>query len=508
MDPIIAKNRVKELFSDFKKNKSTIIYERLKEDEVRQIYYALHSKLPGRDISLNLAFIYFLMSTMLRYNRFGNIRPIDTDDLFTRYQNMLTCLKRLEPKAHIYSWWHDMNLIRWQVYRKCANKAFNDELNAYIDDRIKALNNIRVNGIEREQSLNIEKTRLQLMEFLNSFKSGMITNIKTTLPYKLVQKNSTFHLHVDGVEVDVAIENEIKSSPIQHVQFVPDATLDEMGLSKNSYSQSTLSFVFHCLIDEGVNLDSVSYSDKEEFSWNYLYDFTYKAIRAIWNHLQSLGDDHVSWPPLPQDIGSIYWSVQSGEKKLDSGCLTNPATGFHISSNKRGVTHYEIPDEKAPLWSDNAYYYARLYAKSGQWEEAIFWINVASEALIDEFLRKISKDSDTYENLTTQENKFQSSEEILSEQYPEMSGKVSWPNTPIQASVYTKLKRALDYLKKDKKETKKIIGIYSSINKKRNKLFHGSAHDIGKDDIRIVLSSYCQLKSDLADIADSSEMNI
>lgn len=102
MDPIIAKNRVMELFSDFKKNKSTIIYESLKEDEVRQIYYALQSKLPGRDMSLNIAFIYFLMSTMLRYNRFGNIRPIDTDDLFTRYQNMLACLKRLEPKAHIY----------------------------------------------------------------------------------------------------------------------------------------------------------------------------------------------------------------------------------------------------------------------------------------------------------------------------------------------------------------------------------------------------------------------
>lgn len=491
MDFIIAKNRVKDLYLKFKETKSCIIYESLKEDEIRQIYYALHNKLPGKDMSLNYAFIYFLTFAMQRYNRFGNLRRTDTDDLLGRYQNMLICLKKLEPKAHIFSWWHDMNLIRWHVYRKCANKAFNEELKTYIDDRINELNTIRINGVDSD----VEKTRQELMRLLCSFKSGIVTNITTTLPYKLIQKNSTFHLYVDGIEVDLSIENEITSSPIQHAQFNRDATLDEMGLSKNSYSQSTLTFNFHCLIDDWASIDSVSYSDKEEFSWSYLYDFTYKAIRTVWYHLQSLGDDYVTWPPLPQDIGSINWSVRSGKNIFDSGYLTNPATGFTISSNNRGGMHFEISHETVPHWSDNTYYYARLYAKSGQTEEVIFWINVATEALIDEFLKNISPDSTTYNNLSSQESKFQSAEEILSEQFPEMAGKVSWPNLTIPASVYTKLKRALEYLNQSKKQKESIIRLYSFISKKRNALFHGSSHDIHPEDIKKVFDSYNQLKS-------------
>lgn len=504
MDYIIARNRVKELFSEYNDNKTSTVYESLSENEVRQIYYALHDKLPGHDKLINLAFIYFIIYASRRYDRFNPLRPIDTDDLFLKYKTMHSCLKKMEPIAHVYSWYMDLNIIRWEVYRKCANKSFSDELNDYINDKIRTINAIKVNGINQQCAMDIDIVRRKALELLNSFKSGIVTIVKTSLPYKLTQKNSTFHLYISGIEVDVVIENTIKSSPIHFAQFSQDTTLDEMGLSRNSYSQSVLTMTFHCFIDTGINLDSVSFSNKDKFSWNYLFDFTYKAIKSIWNYLQTLGDEYVTWPPLPQDIGSIEWSIMSGETNIDSGYFTNPATGFHISSNNRGILHYDIKDESPLLWSDNAYYYARLYAKSGQTEETIFWINVAVEALIDEFLMFVSPDSKTYEDFTNQENKFQSSEEILSEQFPEMAGRVLWPNTTIHASVYTKLKRVLEYLNQDKKKISMIIGCYSSISRKRNKLFHGSPQDLKTEDISKAFDSFNQLKTFFSDYRSMS----
>lgn len=103
---------------------------------------------------------------------------------------------------------------------------------------------------------------------------------------------------------------------------------------------------------------------------------------------------------------------------------------------------------------------------------------MAVDALIDEFLMFASPDSKTYEEFTSQESKFQSSEEILSEQFPEMAGRVLWPGTTIHASVYTKLKRVLKYLNQDKKKRSVIISYYSSISRKRNKLFHDSPQDL------------------------------
>lgn len=495
MDFNTAKRKVKDLFSDYNKNKSNSIYNMLKENEVVQIYNALSNKLPKKDHKFKQAFIYFIYFTSIKFDRFNNLRPIDTEELFRKYQTMLSCLRKLEPVAYLYSWYMMMNIIRWEVYRKCANKAYNIEIETFLNEKVTALNKIKVREVTQQSAANIELIRKKIIEFINGFKSGYITNVRTELPYKLIHKNSTFHFYIDGIEVDASIENKLTGSPLPSLKFSQDATLDEMVLSKNSYSQSILTLQFHCFIDTGINLESISYPNKEEFSWNYLFDFTYKAIRSIWNHLQSIGDDFVTWPPLPQDIGSIDWSIASSQSVYDSGTFTNPATGFRISSNKRGGCHYEFNDESQMLWSDNAYYYARLYAKAGQFEETIFWINVSVESLIDEFLRQISPDSAIYEKLSNQESKFQSAEEILAEQYPDMEGKVTWPNLLIPASVFTKLKRALEYLKQSKEQTKEITRHYSLISKKRNQLFHGGSHDIQAKDIDCVFESYHKLKS-------------
>lgn len=87
-------------------------------------------------------------------------------------------------------------------------------------------------------------------------------------------------------------------------------------------------------------------------------------------------------------------------------------------------------------------------------------------------------------------------EEIICEQFPEMKGKVKWPDTVIHTSVFTKLKRAI-------KESgmaissKEVMTRYSQISAKRNELFHGGSSEISLTDVEKAFGAYKWLKEKL-----------
>lgn len=92
-----------------------------------------------------------------------------------------------------------------------------------------------------------------------------------------------------------------------------------------------------------------------------------------------------------------------------------------------------------------------------------------------------------------EEHKFDSAETILVQQFPEMAGKVKWPDTVIHTSVFTKLKRAVAHttLESQKKD---IIKNYQKVNAKRNALFHGGSVDITIEDVEKAFNAYGWLK--------------
>ena len=140
--------------------------------------------------------------------------------------------------------------------------------------------------------------------------------------------------------------------------------------------------------------------------------------------------------------------------------------------------------------------FAKVYAESGQLKESIFWLNVSVEALVEEFIQRVATTQKMLEEIEGDEHKFDTAEAILAEQFPEMKGKVKWPDVVIHTSVFTKLKRAVKLSGvaiKEKDVTKK----YSQVNAKRNALFHGRETDISVDDVEKAFAAYGWLKERL-----------
>ena len=93
------------------------------------------------------------------------------------------------------------------------------------------------------------------------------------------------------------------------------------------------------------------------------------------------------WTPLPNDIHYIDSKVLVNGKEYDGEFATNPALVYRVTSLNKPPKRYEIADEET-CWSDFAFMLAKVYGESGQMKEAVFWENVAMEALVEEFVRR------------------------------------------------------------------------------------------------------------------------
>lgn len=230
--------------------------------------------------------------------------------------------------------------------------------------------------------------------------------------------------------------------------------------------------------------------------WTSLFDFAYKVACAIWTYVTQQDDVLGAWPPLPNDIQYLDCRVYTGSVVYDHEFSTNPALVYHFNSLKKPALEIEIGEVTKPRWSVYTYMFAKVYAESGQLKESLFWLNVSVEALAEEFIRKTATTDEMLAKIEGDEHKFDTAEEILSLQFPEMRGKVKWPDTVIHTSVFTKLKRAvkLSGIGVDQKE---VMKKYSQVNAKRNTLFHGNEAVITVDDVKIAFGAYDWLKAHL-----------
>jgi hypothetical protein len=300
---------------------------------------------------------------------------------------------------------------------------------------------------------------------------------------------------VNGVSVKVNAKNHSQGSSLPKINIAEGCTMTTSAPSKWTTTICELDIEANCLMDGLEVRPNVSLQKKEDNRyWITPYDFTYQVISSIWMYIQQHEDVSGAWPPLPNDIHYIEYYV-IGSRQYDYEVCTNPELVYQIKSLNKTPQHYEIGEERTD-WSVYAYQFAEVYAKSGQLKESIFWLNVSVEALVEEFCQKVATSEDLLAEIEREEHKFDTAEEILTQQFPDMKGKVKWPNIVIHTSVFTKLKRAVRmsdkvHLQKD------ILKKYSQVNAKRNDLFHGGNVDIEVEDVEKAFNAYEWLKGHL-----------
>lgn len=491
MNFIQAKSRILSLWKE-----GDSAYGKLKKEEYKQLYFAIFSQPYSGNDEWKKALGQFLIHGAIAFDRFVGQRPkVVDEECYNIFCRFLSSLQKLDGKHFERTAFFHLEKIQWEIYLKCSLAPYDESIKVFLEQCEESIKKISLPEGDEIVAVIIEKKKEEILGLIKNIREGTIrTKIHTTLPYKLTNTDATIQIEVDGVGVEVSVSNHSQGSSLPSISIAKGSTLTTTGPSKWTTTTCELDIEAHCLIDGLKEYPRVTLKEMDEKGyWTAAFDFTYRVVLAIWSYFQQHEKVHGSWPPLPNDIHYIHYRVCAEDKEYDGEYSTNPALIYHIYSLKKESKHYEIGREEMLCWSAYTFLFAKIYAESGQLKETMFWLNVSTEALVEEFIQRIATSKEMLMEIEGDEHKFDTAEEILSEQFPEMKGKVKWPDTIIHTSVFTKLKRALK-LSGMTISQKEILKKYSQINAKRNDLFHGGSSEITVNDVEKAFGAYEWLK--------------
>ncbi len=490
---IQAKNKILTLYKG-----GLEAYKTVKQDEYKNLFYAVKSYMFSGNKDWVSAVGEFLCHGAMAFDRFIGARPAYVDDdSYNMFCSFLAALQKLDGNFYNRTYFFHLEKVKWQIFKECSLSPNNDEIKVLLNKCEEEIGKLILPRGEERFVKNLSNKRQEVVGLINDIRNGLVkTNIHTTLPFILTNSDATVDLRINGVKVKVKIANHSQGSTLPGTKVAEGSTLITSAPSKWTTTTCELDIEADCLLDGLQIRPSIALGEKEDDRyWNAAFDFTYQVISAIWIYTQQHENITGTWPPLPNDIHYISYQVISDGKVYDGEYSSNPALIYRFTSLNKSPLHYVI-NETSPGWSAYTYQFAKVYAKSGQLKESIFWLNVSVEALVEEFIRKVATSKEILAEIEGNEYKFDTAEEILVQQYPEMKGKVEWPNIIIHTSVFTKLKRAIQ--KSDKPHLQKdILKKYSQISAKRNALFHGDSVDINVEDVEKAFNAYDSLREKL-----------
>src|SRR4028118_461888 len=118
---------------------------------------------------------------------------------------------------------------------------------------------------------------------------------------------------------------------------------------------------------------------------------------------------------------------------------------------------------------------AVMYLEIGETNEALFWLNAGIESLFQNRFKEIALATgrtNLEDELNSPNVYWNDAEEIVKKQFPELAGKIEWPDSKRHVSVYQKLK-CLHTSVPMKTSLKELNAKYDKISKHRNLLVHG-----------------------------------
>ena len=505
MDKISAKNRIIKM-SDYGDRD---VYDNLPKMDYKQIYYALLSSIPFSKKPLHTASCKFLYYGALRYDKFSVPTPNDCDeDDFTMFKNMVKSLSVIEGKSSINVPTLKLDILKWKIYNAFNFKYIDETSKELIVEYQKELSNIKLES----STINLESRYPKEMAEFNEHKeniskilSGLESNsfcttMETKLPYLFVKKETNLNFEMDKITFKIEIIPEYIVNKESLIGTNPNNVVEESGASRWQNGMSIIKITTYSLIDDSKRMPPlVLYPDSDSTpieNWNFLFTLTYNIIEKIWWNLKALNIETSNWAPVPKDIPSILFKQLINEEQIGFKLIANPSNIYKIYPRASDNNSYNLGELKDITWAKKCKMYANIYAETGQYKESLFWLNVAVESLIADFVNSVVKDKTVLSKLLEGVKTYESAEEILVKQFPTMKGKVQWPDTQKHPSVYSLIDKAL-LNSETKLNAKEIKKRYSKINNTRNDLFHGKNVIVEVEKLRKAFEAYDLLYNEL-----------
>ncbi|GMR00132.1 MAG: hypothetical protein BMS9Abin18_0963 [Zetaproteobacteria bacterium] len=377
------------------------------------------------------------------------------------------------------------NTAQFQVHRLCSELfscidgvPFEHADNACIDKIFDLLNKIE-RPSHPSKTEEFEKSFSDLRRLIESIKSGELRTVyKTRVPYVL--HSSVLNLSASWKQLPLRMKlipsftNSIGASLVN-----TNSALLPVGSSRWQSGVTEIELSFSGFIDGALFSETLQATEGHahpEEGWPKCFAIAFEIINEISWKIREIDGGEQQWIPAPRDLGFMDTKIVVSEGvELFHIVKDPPSNLMRVFTPVEEELDIEL-GELLPLnWSNKARLLCTMYLDLGDSNESIFWLNVATEALIKERIQKISdeiSEPDLKDKLSSPKAFWGDAEEILVKQFPEMAGRVKWPEAQIHISVFGKIKY-LYKLVDMKTSVKEVLSHYGLIQSHRNDLFHG-----------------------------------
>jgi hypothetical protein len=489
-----AKNEILRMFSQGVDPAKE--YHKHSEQFYLETLNAIRDSIPFRKSKQNLSLKLFLYAGCLRFERWFAPSPyVVSPNLNSHFELFLNAFIEVEGKGTDNAATFQLHAVRNDFYANFDERLVDQIPHQQLDEFLDQLKKIPVpkHPIKhREYNEELDKV-LAIIEGIRD--RTLKTVLKTRLPYVLHLSPLRLNFNWRGISMKVNINPIFRTSGETVVNISP--AVQPIGASRWQAGISEIEIECSSLIDCDLfskSLQACESHDPPIQGWPKCFTLVFKVLYDLAWRLRIEHGGQQQWIPAPRDIADVSIALKSGtDKNIDTKIKTSPAHHMYGFTPTNETLELDLYELKPFPWHVKCRSLSTMYLELGETNEALFWLNVAVETLFNERFLKISEDTNHPElgiELNSPKAFWEPAEEIISKQFPEMAGKVQWPETEVHVSIYAKIK----YLYKNiemKTNVKELLKQYRNISKYRNELLHGVFEDrIHVDLVKKAIASF------------------
>lgn len=426
----------------------------------------------------NEALSRFLYAGCLKFERWFAPSPyVVTKSHHERFARFVEALVKVEGSGWNNTATFELHRIRNELYTEFDEMPLSAVSMERVLDYERRMNSITAPPLPlKRQEFHRELEELKAIITGLGDKS-LRTVIKTRLPYVLHISPARLSLTWKGLDTEVVITPEFYQSSQSFVST--NGAAQGVGASRWQEGASNIEIRVSALIDGAIETDSLQAipdQDRPFSGWPKCFTFLFELVHEVAWRLRSECGGERRWIPAPRDLGDAeFFLCTSQHSSIIWERKGSPANLIRAFTPPNQLQEINLGDLTPLVWSKKCRLLSSMYLELGDTNEALFWLNVGVEALFQERFVEIAKTTNRPEleqELASPKAFWGPAEEVVSSQFPDMAGKVQWPETEVHVSMYAKLK----YLYKAvhmQTNVKELLGHYRVISVHRNELFHG-----------------------------------
>jgi len=448
------------------------------EDFYVSTLHTLRYRIPFGNSSQNEALLRFLYAGCLRFDRWFTPSPYIVDPQQSeRYARFVRALVAAGATAD--------NVAVFQVHqvRDAAFAEFDGvPLEHILKDRVHFYQR-QINAVAPPthpgKLAEFEKERTVLLKLLKGLQNGSLrTVLITTVPYVFSRAPLVVSFRWKGIEGTVKLDPSFDYGSSGESTMVVEPAGISVGASRWQTGRCRIEITLAALHDADAWSESLQAPGELLLpveGWPQCFNLGFAIIHELAWHLRVDGRGSLNWIPAPRDLGEMELCIRSGSDNLTWKLKGSPASVVEVFTPAIKTEVLDLGELGNLRWSMKSRSLSQMYLELGETNEALFWLNVATEALFKErFVEfaSLAGRPDLDSELNSPKAFWGPAEEIIADQFPEVAGKVKWPSTEVHVSLYAKIRYVYRNLPM-KTSVKEVLTRYRSISEHRNRLFHG-----------------------------------